>query len=187
MNKKQTETEIPIEIENTKQEDSSIAEVEIVNNEENIIQELQNKNAEIENLLIRQTAEFDNFRKRTMQEKMDLLEYGNAKVFSGFVDILDDLRNANDSAKTHQDISSLQSGLEMIYQKIDKFFAEQGVKLMEINIGDDFDVNLHEALMRQPSDLPEGSITMVIQYGYLYKGKVIRYAKVATSSGNQDA
>ena len=146
-------------------------------------QELKNKNAELEDLLIRRTAEFDNFRKRTIQEKTDLIEYGNAKVFSLLIDILDDLRNANDSAKKHQDIVSLQSGLEMIYQKVDKLFIDQGVKQMEVNTGDEFDVALHEALMQQESELPEGTITMVLQQGYLYKDRVIRYAKVATSTG----
>ena len=182
INKKQVEIEVPIENENVEQTtaETTIEAIEEINN----LQELKNKNAELEELLIRRAAEFDNFRKRTIQEKTELLVYGNAKVFLELVDILDDLRNANDSAKKHNDIAAIQSGLEMIYQKVDKLFSEQGVKLMEVNIGDEFDVNLHEALIRQPSDLPEGQITMVIQPGYLYKDRVIRYAKVATSAGN---
>ena len=187
MKQKTNETDIPIDVEkNIEQSEEQTLEVDIPTEEIDITQTLQNKNAELEDLLIRRTAEFDNFRKRTMQEKIDLLEYGNAKVFSNLVDILDDLRNANDSAKKHQDIVALQSGLEMIYQKTDKLFTEQGVKLMEVQVGDDFDVNLHEALMRQPSDLPEEKITMILQQGYLYKDKVIKYAKVATSTGNEN-
>jgi len=180
INKKE-EQEIPIENEEIEQ----VSEQNNDMDELNSIQELKNKNAELEDLLIRRTAEFDNYRKRTTQEKMDLLEYGNAKVFSVLVDILDDLRNANESVKKHQDINSIQSGFELIYQKVDKLFAEQGVKIMEVSIGDEFDVNFHEALMRQASDLPEGQITMIIQNGYLFKDKVIRYAKVATSAGNE--
>jgi molecular chaperone GrpE len=178
MNKK--EETISIENENYEQtsETNELEEIDA-------LKELQNKNADLEDLLKRRAAEFDNFKKRTDKEKLELLDYGNAKVFSALVDILDDLRNANEAIKKHQDIVSIQSGLEMIYQKVDKLFIEQGVKLMEVNIGDEFDVNLHEALMRQPSDLPEGRITMILQPGYLYKDKVIRYAKVATSAGNE--
>ncbi|MCL2039068.1 MAG: nucleotide exchange factor GrpE [Bacteroidetes bacterium] len=149
------------------------------------IEELKSKNAELLDLLIRRTAEFDNYRKRTTQEKADLLEYGNTRVFTALIDILDDLRNANESAKKHQDITSIQAGVEMIYQKTDKFFREQGVKMIEVSIGDDFDVNFHSALMSQTSHLPEGKITMVLQNGYLFKDKVIRYTQVATSSGNE--
>jgi len=183
MNKKQEEIEIPIEIKNIEQTNTSETIIEI--SQEEAIQILQNKNAELEDLLKRRTAEFENFRKRSIQEKTDLLEFGNARVFSALVDILDDLRNANDSAKKHQDITSLQSGLDMIYQKANKLFMEQGVKLMEVIVGDEFNVNLHEAMMIQTSELPEGHITMILQQGYLYKDKVIRYAKVATSTGNE--
>ena len=179
INKK--EEEILIENEDVEQ----VSEVDNEAEKLDSIQELKSKNAELLDLLIRRTAEFDNYRKRTTQEKVELLEYGNAKVFSVLIDILDDLRNANDSIKKHQDVNSIQAGIEMVYQKVDKLFAEQGVKMMEINIGDEFDVNFHEALMRQPSDLPEGKITMVLQNGYLFKDKVIRYAKVATSTSNE--
>ena len=179
MNKKEINVSIEEEmVEQIEQDSELIEEVELAP-----MQEIQNKNAELEELLKRKTAEFDNFRKRTIQEKSDLLEYGNARVFSLLVDILDDLRNADDYAKKYNDATAIKSGLEMIYQKADKLFTEQGVKLIEVNVGDEFDVNFHEALMTQPSNLPEGQITMVLQSGYLYKDKVIRYAKVATSSG----
>jgi molecular chaperone GrpE len=148
------------------------------------IEELTASNAEIEDLLKRRVAEFDNFKKRTDKEKMDLLEYGASKLLTKFVDLLDDLNNATESAQNTTDIESVITGLNMIAQKAEKLFAEEGVVQMEINIGDEFNVDFHEALMRQPSDLPEGQITMVLQKGYLYKDKVIRYAKVATSAGN---
>jgi molecular chaperone GrpE len=153
------------------------------NTNENTLEELTAKNVELEDMLKRRVAEFDNYKKRTDKEKLELLEYGNARILSSLIDLLDDLRNANDAAKKHPDIASLQAGIEMIYQKADKIFSDQGVKLIDISVGDEFDVNIHEALMRQASELAEGLITMILQPGYMYKDKIIRYAKVATSAG----
>ena len=147
------------------------------------IEELTNANAELENMLKRRVAEFENFKRRTDKEKMELLEYGSIKLLTKFVDLLDDLKNAHQAASNTDDVSSVVKGLDMINQKAEKLFAEEGVQPMDINVGDEFDVEKHEALMRQPSDLPEGQITMIIQNGYVFKDKVIRYAKVATSAG----
>jgi molecular chaperone GrpE len=173
------------------EENNQIEEMKLNNTETDKIEELTKKiedltnaNSELEDMLKRRVAEFENFKRRTDKEKMELLEYGNIKLFMKFVDLLDDLKNAKQAANNTEDISSVITGLEMINQKTEKLFADEGVLPMEVNIGDEFDVEKHEAMMRQPSDLPEGQITMIIQNGYVYKEKVIRYAKVATSAGN---
>ena len=138
---------------------------------------------ELEDMLKRRVAEFENFKRRTDKEKIELLEYGNVKLLARFIDLIDNLQNAVKAANSATDLSSVQQGIEMIYQKVCKQFEDEGVRQIEVNIGDEFDVEKHEALMQQPSDLPEGCITMVVQSGYIYKDKVLRYAKVATSSG----
>ena len=180
-----------VEIENINNDENNLKD-EMENNTENEtieefanakkIEELTNANNELEDMLKRRVAEFENFKRRTDKEKMDLLEYGNVKLLTKFVDLLDDLKNAQAAANNTDDISSIVKGLEMINQKAEKIFADTGVQQMEVNIGDEFDVEKHEAMMRQPSDLPEGQITMIMQNGYTYKEKVIRYAKVATSA-----
>lgn len=164
-----------------------INELEAVNAE--LVKKLDEStkaSAELEDMLKRRVAEFENYKRRTDKEKLDLLEYGNIKLLSRFIDLIDDLQNAAKAASAATDVSSVQQGIDMIYQKICKQFEEEGVKQIEINVGDEFDVERHAALMQQPSDLPEGSITMVIQSGYIYKDKVLRYAKVATSSGPEN-
>jgi molecular chaperone GrpE len=73
----------------------------------------------------------------------------------------------------------------MIYQKAVKLFADEGVKAMDTQIGDDFDVDFHEALMRQDSELEENKIVNILQTGYTYRDRILRYAKVITSTGNK--
>ena len=171
-----------VEIENNMNEQMENNENEI--NDNSTVEELTNANADLEDMLKRRVAEFENFKRRTDKEKMELLEYGSIKLLMKFVDLLDDLKNAQAAANSSQDISAVLKGLEIINQKTEKLFAEEGVEQMNISIGDEFDVEKHEAMMRQPSELPEGQITMVMQNGYTYKNKVIRYAKVATSVGS---
>lgn len=183
-----------VEIENIANNENNLNEKMEHNNTENEIkecntaeefakkiEELTNANTELEDMLKRRVAEFENFKRRTDKEKMDLLEYGNIKLLVKFVDLLDDLKNAHQAAKNTEDVASVVKGLEMINQKAEKLFTDEGVKQMEVNVGDEFDVEKHEAMMQQPSDLPEGHITMIMQNGYTYKEKIIKYAKVATS------
>ncbi len=159
--------------------------LETVNQELNAtIEELLNEKNELEEQLRRRMAEFENFKRRTDKEKSDLLEYGVAKLLVKCIDLLDDIKNAEQAANSTDNIASVQKGLGIISQKTAKLFEEEGVKQMDTKIGDDFDVNLHEALMRQPSELPENKIVMILQNGYFYKDKVLRYAKVATSAGD---
>ncbi len=134
--------------------------------------------------LIRKAAEFENFRRRTIEEKKEIIEFANEKLLAKMIEIMDDINSATDAGKTTVDIEAMNKGLDMINNKTKRIFEEVGVKKMEINLGDMFDVNYHEALMAMKSDFPEGSIVQVIQPGYLLNDKVLRYAKVATSNGN---
>lgn len=147
--------------------------------------DLSKENENLKELLQRKVAEFENYKARSDKEKAILLEFGNERLIARFIDVLDDLEKADKSAKENPEPKTIAEGLTLIRQNAEKIFTEVGVSMMEVNIGDEFDVNKHEALMTQPSEnIPEGHITLVIQNGYLYKDKVIRYAKVATSSGN---
>jgi len=179
-------TERKIEIEDTenieKAEDTKAVEV----NPESEYEKLLKEKEEIEEQLKRRAAEFENFKRRTEKEKQDLLEYGSLRLMAKFIDLLDDISNAEVASNSTTDIAAVQKGIDMIYQKAVKLFEDEGVKLIETNIGDDFNVDFHEALMRQPSELEENKIVMVLQRGYTYKDKVLRYTKVATSSGSAE-
>lgn len=131
--------------------------------------------------LLRKVAEFENFRNRTLREKEDLIFYANAALIRNFLDILDNLEKANESVKKSKDYDAFIKGLEMIEQQFKNILKDEGLTEIETKIGDDFNVELHDALMTVESDLEPGKIAQIFQKGYQIKDKVIRHAKVATS------
>ncbi|MBX3044695.1 MAG: nucleotide exchange factor GrpE [Candidatus Kapabacteria bacterium] len=147
------------------------------------MENLQKENTELKELSLRKTAELENFRKRSIKEKSDLIEYANEKLLASFVEILDDLTAAINSSTSAENTDSVIKGLELIYNKTKKLFDEAGVKQMEFNEDTEFDVHYHEALMMAPSDKPEGTVLQTLQNGYIYRDKVLKHAKVITSSG----
>lgn len=174
------ETELESEQETESNEDSDELEFKV--------DELENQVSNLKDQLLRKTAEMENLRRRTQKEKDELVKYANEKLILNLLDLPDDLSNALDAAKN--DSSSKESvieGVELIYNKAFRLFENAGVKRMDDLVGNEFDVDYHEALMQQPSDdVPEGHIIAVVQPGYLLGDKVIRHAKVVTSSGNPE-
>jgi len=151
------------------------------------LEKLKKENEMLKDLLARKSAELDNFIKRTLKEKNELIDYANQSLLLKFLPLLDDFAKALEAGKKGSDCASLLKGIEMIYDKAIKTFSEAGVKRMEINPGDDFNVELHEALMQMPSEeYAEGKIVQVAEDGYLLKDRVLRHAKVLISSGNQN-
>ncbi|MBR3091296.1 MAG: nucleotide exchange factor GrpE [Bacteroidetes bacterium] len=155
------------------------------NASDNKLEKILKEKAELEEQLKRKAAEFENYRKRTEKEKLELIEYGNIRLMTKFLTLLDDITNAKESALNTPDIASIQKGVDMIYQKASKLFEDEGVKQIETKPGDDFNVDIHEAILRQPSEYEENKIVSVLQPGYTYKEKILRYVKVSTSSGNE--
>lgn len=147
------------------------------------IEQLEKEKKELQEQLLRRVAEFENFRKRTQKEKEDLVKYGNEKLLFSFLEILDDIGNAVQAAKQNSDFNSLLTGLELIWNKARKLFEQAGVVEIENSVGKPFDVELHDALMTVPSELPEGYVVQELQKGYKYFDKVLRHTKVITSSG----
>lgn len=173
---------------NSKKEEKNIQldqlkEIENTKDLDYNLEKLEKEKNDLEEQLKRQVAEFENFKKRTEKEKNDLIEYSNMILISKFLILLDDISNAKESSASTNDIIALQKGIEMIYQKTLKLFELEGVKQIEVKPGDDFNVDLHEAILRQPSDFEENKIVNILQTGYTYKEKVLRYAKVSTSTG----
>lgn len=194
---KNDEREIDIKTEEDELTDEQISELEAevsVSDEleedelEFRVDDLENQVESLKDQLLRKTAEMENLRRRTQKEKEELVKYANERLIVNLIDIPDDLSNALQAAK--QENSSKESvvqGIEMIHNKAFRLFENAGLQLMKIEIGDEFDVEYHEALMQQPSEeIPEGHIVAVIQTGYLLNDKVIRHAKVVTSSGSAE-
>lgn len=139
---------------------------------------LQEENAELHDQLLRKIAEFDNYRKRTLKEKTELVLNGGEKVITAILPILDDFERA--IADTTDDPGAIKEGVELIFKKFIKTLEGLGVKKIETE-GKDFDVDFHEAIAMVPGveDDKKGKVIDCVQTGYSLNDKVIRHAKVA--------
>lgn len=153
--------------------------------EVSIIEKLEKERDDFRDQLLRKSAEFENFRRRTMKEKQDLIEFANEHLILKMLPVVDDLLTALEAAKKSSDSDGFLKGVEMIYAKAIKIFEDAGVFPIEVGPGEPFNVEVHEALAHMPSnDAPEGHILQEIQRGYKLREKVIRHTKVVTSAGN---
>ena len=167
------------EIENAKAEGETADTAETEAEEKDPLAEAQEQVAALNDKYLRLAAEFDNFRKRTIKEKADLILTGGEKVLSALLPVLDDLERARDNMQKATDVESLREGVEMIIGKLDKTLAAQGLKRME-PIGTLFDTDFHEAIamVPVPEDEQKGHVIDCVQTGYLLGEKVVRHAKV---------
>ncbi len=143
------------------------------------IDELKEKLNELNDKHHRLMAEFDNFRRRTMKEKTDLIKSGGESVLVNILPVIDDFERALESLKDVADDDPGKQGTALIYNKFEDFLKQNNVKEIEA-LNQDFDVDLHEALTKIPAPKEElkGKVVDVIQKGYMLNDKVIRFAKV---------
>jgi len=124
-------------------------------------------------------ADFDNYRKRVLKEKAELIKNGAEKAFKALLPVVDDFERGLEATKTASDADALRQGMELIYNKLVKYLADNGVKAMDTeNV--DFDADVHEAVAIIDSPTPEqkGKIIDTTQKGYTINDKVLRHAKV---------
>lgn len=142
-------------------------------------QEMEEKFIELSDRHLRLQAEFDNFRRRTIREKADLIKSGGETVLTGILPIIDDFERAIQSLKDVPEEDPGKKGTLLIYSKFREFLKQNNVKEVEA-LNKDFNVDLHEALTKIPVPEEElkGKVVDVIQKGYMLNDKVIRYAKV---------
>jgi molecular chaperone GrpE len=142
-------------------------------------QELEEKFIELSDKHLRLQAEFDNFRRRTMKEKVDLIKSGGETVLTGILPVIDDFERALQSLKEVPEDDPGKKGTLLIYSKFREFLKQNNVKEIDA-INQNFDVDLHEALTKipAPEENLKGKVVDVVQKGYLLNEKVIRYAKV---------
>jgi len=139
----------------------------------------EEKLAEMQDKYIRLSAEFDNYRKRTLREKMDLSKYAAEDLFRNIIPLMDDFDRALTHMDTSTDCAAMKDGIDLIYNKFSAFFKQNGIKEIEsINIG--FNVDLHEAIAKIPVQEEEkkGKVVDVVQKGYYIYDKVLRHSKV---------
>ena len=142
--------------------------------------EAEAKIAELQDRYLRQAAEFDNYRKRTMKEKADLIKSAAEKVIVAELPIVDDMDRALDNMEKGMDADACIEGFKLIAQKFKNTLTQQGLEKIDTD-GQDFDTDYHEAiaLIPAPTEELKGKILDCVQAGYKLGDKVIRHAKVA--------
>lgn len=132
---------------------------------------------------LRLMAEFDNFRRRSAKEQLDIIETANGKLLEKLSEVQDNFERAFASENKAKDLEAFEKGMQMIYNQFAKILTDAGLEQIDPT-GAEFDPNMHEALMQQPSEtIPEGHVVTVFQKGYKLKNKILKTAKVIVSSG----
>ena len=141
-------------------------------------EDVQEDDTDWQDKYLRLYAEFDNFRKRTMRERGDLIRNASMDVLEKLLPVLDDFDRA--SANPSDDVEVTREGQNLIHTKLRQLLEAQGLTKMEVNQGDDFDVDVHEAITNIPAPTPElaGKVVDVVEPGYKLNDKIMRYAKV---------
>jgi molecular chaperone GrpE len=147
--------------------------------EVNPVDQIQAQLDEMKDKYIRLSAEFDNYRKRTLREKMDLTKYASEDVLLSILPVFDDFERAMKSMDLSADIDAVKQGLHLIYGKFNDFLKAKGVVEIEA-IGKELNTDTHEAITKVPvqEEDKKGKIIDVIQKGYMLNDKVIRFSKV---------
>ena len=175
--KEETLTE---ETEGALTEEENSAEEEQQEVEKDPLEKAQDEIAELKDKLLRSLAEFDNYRKRTLKERAELILNGGEKVLSAILPVVDDMERAIENGAKTDDPQVIREGMELIYHKLQKVLEAQGVCTIETD-GADFDTDVHEAVAMVPGmgDDKKGKVIDCLQKGYKLNDKVIRHAKVA--------
>ena len=176
------ETKQASEAASTDSEAEAKQDTEEAEKEPTVEEQLEAANAEIADLkdqLLRKIAEFDNYRKRTIKEKTDLILNGGEKTITTILPVIDDLERALKNMQQAEDVSAVLEGVELIYKKFMHILEGQGVSVIETKEAD-FDVDVHEAVAQLPAPSPElkGKVMDCTLTGYKLNDKVIRHAQV---------
>lgn len=145
------------------------------------ITELENELADYKDRLIRKIAEFDNYKRRTENDQLNLLKYAAEGFIIRLLPVIDDFERSIKHSSEAKDIASVVNGVKMIYEKFMKLLDEQGVKKIDA-VGFPFDVHYHEAMLqREAPGVSPHTVLDEIETGYIYKDKVLRHSKVIVS------
>jgi molecular chaperone GrpE len=143
------------------------------------LKQLEAELQEQKNKYLRLSADFDNFRKRTMREKAELSKIAGESIFVSILPVLDDLDRAMKAIGEATDMDAVKEGMQLIYNKFSEYLKQQGVKEIEA-MHQEFDTDVHEAVTQIPAEENKlkGKVVDVIEKGYFLDEKVIRYSKV---------
>lgn len=178
-NNEQNQNQQENSTENTTEEASANGNNDIVEVNASKIAELEAKVAEANDKYLRLYSEFDNFRKRSIKEKADLIKSGGEDVFKAVLPVIDDFERAMKAAENATDVAAVSEGVHLIYNKFKTTLKQKGLEEMEA-AGKVFDADIMEAITSIPSPTEDlkGKVIDEVEKGYSLNGKVIRFAKV---------
>ncbi len=182
LNNEETVEETPVCEEGNQQEEQAEVELSV---EEQLMKELDEKQKEVDELKdkhLRLSAEFDNYRKRTLKEKAELIKNGAEKTLTAILPILDDFERALKNLEVSEETKAMYEGVELIFNKFNKVLNQEGLQVIETK-DKEFDTDFCEAiaLVPAPSEEMKGKILDCVQTGYMLNDKVIRHAKVVVA------
>jgi molecular chaperone GrpE len=180
MKKKEKDSEETINEKDQLVEEQEVSTEASEENAEEAIKNPMDELAEAKDKYLRLYSEFDNFRRRTAKERIELIGTASRDLMEQLLPILDDLDRASQSANSEKaTLDSVKEGIDLIQQKINKTLEGKGLKRMVIKQGDDFNPEFHEAITQIPADDKlEGKIVDVIEPGFFLHETVVRFAKV---------
>lgn len=148
------------------------------------VQKLSSELGEAKDKYLRLYSEFENFRRRTTKERIDLIKTANQELMVALLPVVDDFERAQKALDQTEDHKTSKEGFELIYNKFNNILKQKGLKTMEVTAGAEFDTEFHEAISQMPSadGSMKGKIIDVVEKGYLLEDKVVRFAKVVTGA-----
>lgn len=162
-------------------DDEKDEEIALLNEQ---VQKLAAELDEAKDKYVRLYSEFENFRRRTARERLDIIKTANQELMVALLPVVDDFERAQKALELTEDHKTSEEGFALIYNKFNNILKQKGLKLMGVGAGDVFDTEFHEAISQMPS--PDGSlkgkIIDVLEKGYLLDDKVVRFAKVVTGA-----
>ena len=174
------ETENNVNEESCEQQENEEVELTTEEKLQRELDEANEKVATLEDKYLRQVAEFDNYRKRTIKEKAELIKNGGERAIESILPVLDDFERAMANMAKNESAAEIMTGIELIYNKFVGILKQNGLQKIETE-GADFNTDFHEAIAMIPAPTEElkGKVLDCVQTGYTLNDKVIRHAKVA--------
>lgn len=166
--------------EESKTQEKEVAEVATTDER---LKTLETEVNQYKELMLRKAAEFENYKRRTENDQLNLLKYAAESLLIKLLPTIDDLERSLSHMTEETDVNKIKEGIQLVYNKFMKTLDDQGVKKIEA-IGKPFDVEFHEALMQRADEsVPPHTVLDELETGYMYKDRVIRHSKVIVSEG----
>lgn len=138
-------------------------------------------------MALRTAAEYDNYRKRCVKDREDFSKYANRSLLEELLPVIDNFEMGMQMAAQQGTDSMIYIGMSMVQKQLADFLAGQGVEAIDATPGQEFDHNVHEAIMSEPSDQPEGTIIRILRRGYNLRGRLLRPVNVVTAAPREEA